>query len=138
MNKVFESSDAAVADIQDDATVMVGGFGLCGIPENLLRALLRKGVKRLHTIANDAAVPGAGPGLLPQAGAIAGQTASYAGGNPLLAELMFAGRLKVNLVPQGTFTEWIRAAAAGIPASFTPTVVGTVAAEGKETRYART
>jgi 3-oxoacid CoA-transferase subunit A len=134
MNKVFESSDAAVADIEDGATVMVGGFGLCGIPENLIRALLRKGVKGLHTIANDAAVPGAGLALLLEAGAIAEHTATYVGGNPLLAELMFAGRLKVNLVPQGTFAERIRAAGAGIPAFFTPTGVGTVVAEGKETR----
>ncbi len=134
MNKVFESADAAVADIGDGATVMVGGFGLCGIPENLIRALLRKGVKRLHTISNDTAIPGAGLALLLEAGAIAEHTASYVGGNPLLAELAFSGRLKLNLVPQGTFSERIRAAGSGIPAFFTPTGVGTVVAEGKEVR----
>jgi len=134
MKKVFESADAAVADIRDGASIMFGGFGLCGIPENLIRALLRKGVKGLRTIGNDMGIPGAGLSLLLEAGAIVEHTASYVGGNPLLAELMFAGRLKVNLIPQGTFSESIRAAGAGIPAYYTPVGVGTIVAEGKEVR----
>ncbi|MES1256986.1 MAG: CoA transferase subunit A, partial [Acidobacteriota bacterium] len=114
--------------------VMLGGFGLCGIPENLIRALLRKGVKGLHTISNDTAVEGAGMGLLLEAGAVAEHTGSYVGGNKLLVDLVFSGRLKLNLVPQGTLAERIRAAGAGIPAFYTPTGAGTVVAEGKETR----
>jgi 3-oxoacid CoA-transferase subunit A len=134
LDKVVESSDAAVAEISSGATVMLGGFGLCGIPENLIRALLRKGVKGLHTISNDTAVEGAGMGLLLEAGAVAEHTGSYVGGNKLLADLAFAGRLKLNLVPQGTLAERIRAAGAGIPAFYTPTGVGTIVADGKETR----
>ncbi|MDQ1470474.1 MAG: 3-oxoacid CoA-transferase subunit [Bryobacterales bacterium] len=134
MNKVFESCDAAVADIGDGATVMLGGFGLCGIPENLIAALVRKGVRGLHTISNDTAIAGAGMGLLLEAGAVAEHTASYVGGNKLLAELTFSGRIKLNLVPQGTLAERIRAAGAGIPGFYTPTGVGTVVAEGKEVR----
>jgi 3-oxoacid CoA-transferase subunit A len=134
VNKVFESSDAAVADIGDGATVMLGGFGLCGIPENLIAALVRKGVRGLRTISNDTAIAGAGMGLLLEAGAVAEHTASYVGGNQLLAELAFSGRLKLNLIPQGTLAERIRAAGAGIPGFYTPTGVGTVVAEGKETR----
>src|SRR3977135_1290508 len=101
MNKVIATSDAGVADIGDGATVMLGGFGLCGIPENLIAALVRKGVRGLHTISNDTAIAGAGMGLLLETGAIAEHTASYVGGNQLLADLTFSGRLKLNLVPQG-------------------------------------
>ena len=134
LDKVAASSEAAVADIPDGATVMVGGFGLCGIPENLIRALARRCVRGLHTISNDTGIEGAGMGLLLEAGAVAEQTASYVGGNRRLQELAFSGALKLNLVPQGTLAERIRAAGAGIPAFYTPTGVGTVVAEGKETR----
>ncbi len=133
-NKVFASAAQAIEDIPDGATVMVGGFGLCGIPENLIRALVKRGVRNLHTLANDMAVPGAGLSLLLECGSISEHTASYVGGNPLLADLMFSGKLKVNLMPQGNFAESIRAAGAGIPAFFTPAGVGTSVSEGRELR----
>jgi 3-oxoacid CoA-transferase subunit A len=134
VNKVWESSDGAVADIFDGATVMVGGFGLCGVPENLIAALVRKGVKRLHTISNNMGVDGFGMGLLLEAGMIASHLGSYVGENKLLEAQMLAGELNVSLIPQGTLAERIRAGGAGIPAFYTPAGVGTVIAEGKEVR----
>ena len=134
MNKVIASADAAVADIPDGATVMVGGFGLCGIPENLIAALVRRGVKGLHTISNNMGVDGCGMGLMLEAGMIASHLGSYVGENKLLEKQVLAGQLDLTLVPQGTLAERIRAGGAGIPAYFTPTGVGTVVAEGKETR----
>lgn len=134
MNKVWESSDAAVADIFDGATVMVGGFGLCGVPENLIAALVRMGAKRLHTISNNMGVDGFGMGLLLEAGMIASHVGSYVGENKLLETRMLAGELNVSLIPQGTLAERIRAGGAGIPAFYTPAGVGTVIAEGKEVR----
>ncbi|MBV9306319.1 MAG: CoA transferase subunit A [Acidobacteriaceae bacterium] len=134
MNKVLNSSDEAVAPIFDDATIMLGGFGLCGIPENLIAALVRKGVKNLHTISNNMGVDGFGMGLMLEAGMIASHIGSYVGENRLLESLVIAGKLKVDLIPQGTLAERIRAGGAGIPAFYTPTGVGTVVAEGKETR----
>jgi 3-oxoacid CoA-transferase subunit A len=134
VNKVWESSDAAVADIFDGATVMVGGFGLCGVPENLIAALVRKGTKQLHTISNNMGVDGFGMGLLLEAGMIASHLGSYVGENKLLETRMLAGELDVSLIPQGTLAERIRAGGAGIPAFYTPAGVGTVIAEGKEVR----
>ncbi len=134
MNKVLGSSDEAVVPIFDGATVMLGGFGLCGIPENLIAALVRKGVKSLHTISNNMGVDGFGMGLMLEAGMIASHVGSYVGENRLLESLVIAGKLKVDLIPQGTLAERIRAGGAGIPAFYTPTGVGTVVAEGKETR----
>lgn len=134
MNKVFATPDAAVADIPPGATIMLGGFGLCGIPENTIAALVRRGVKGLHTISNNMGVDGFGLGLLLEAGMIASHTGSYVGENQLLEKLVIAGALKVSLVPQGTLAERIRAGGAGIPAFYTPTGVGTLAAEGKEQR----
>jgi 3-oxoacid CoA-transferase subunit A len=134
IDKTFASSDAAVADIFAGATVMLGGFGLCGIPENLIAALVRKGVKGLHTISNNMGIDGFGMGLMLEAGMIASHTGSYVGENRLLESEMIAGRLKVTLVPQGTLAERIRAGGAGIPAFYTPAGVGTVVAEGKEVR----
>ncbi len=134
MNKVFSSADAAVADIEDGATVMLGGFGLCGIPENLIEALVRKQVKQLHTISNNMGVDGFGLGLMLEAGMIASHMGSYVGENRLLEKSVIAGKLKVTLVPQGTLAERIRAGGAGIPAFYTPAGVGTVVAEGKEVR----
>src|ERR1700723_2293753 len=134
MNKVFPTPDTAVADIPPGATVMLGGFGLCGIPEESISALVRSGVKGLHTISNNMGVDGFGLGLLLEAGMIASHTGSYVGENALLEKLALAGTLKVTLVPQGTLAERIRAAGAGIPAFYTPTGVGTIVAEGKETR----
>ena len=134
MDKVFKSSDEAVADIYDGATVMLGGFGLCGIPENLIAALVRKGVKNLHTISNNMGVDGFGMGLMLEAGLIASHVGSYVGENRLLESQVIAGQLKVTLIPQGTLAERIRAGGAGIPAFFTPAGAGTIVAEGKETR----
>ncbi len=134
MNKVLNSSDEAVARIFDGATVMLGGFGLCGIPENLIAALVRKGVKGLRTISNNMGVDGFGMGLMLEAGMIASHIGSYVGENRLLESMVISGKLKVDLIPQGTLAERIRAGGAGIPAFYTPTGVGTVVAEGKETR----
>ena len=134
MNKVFASADDAVADIPAGATLMLGGFGLCGIPENSIAALVRRGVGGLHTISNNMGVDGFGMGLMLEAGLIASHTGSYVGENKLLEQQVIAGRLKVTLIPQGTLAERIRAGGAGIPAFYTPAGVGTVVAEGKETR----
>ena len=134
MNKVIATSDAAVADIPDGATVMMGGFGLCGIPENLIAALVRKGVKGLHTISNNMGVDGFGMGLMLEAGMIASHVGSYVGENKLLETRVLAGQLDLTLVPQGTLAERIRAGGAGIPAFYTPTGVGTVVADGKDVR----
>jgi 3-oxoacid CoA-transferase subunit A len=134
MNKVFESADAALHDVPEGATVMLGGFGLCGIPENSIAALIRRGVRGLHTISNNMGVDGFGLGLMLEAGLIASHTGSYVGENKLLEQQVIAGKLKVNLIPQGTLAERIRAGGAGIPAFYTPAGVGTVIAEGKETR----
>lgn len=134
MNKLWASADEAVADIFEGATVMIGGFGLCGIPENLIKAVVRKGVGGLHTISNDMGVDGLGMGLMLEAGLIASHLGSYVGENKLLETRMIAGRLSVSLIPQGTLAERIRAGGAGIPAFYTPAGVGTVVAEGKEIR----
>jgi len=134
VNKVVASADAAVADITDGATVMVGGFGLCGNPENLIAALVRKGVKGLHTIANNVGVDGQGLGLLLSAGMIVSHIGSYVGENKLLEQLVLEGKIDLKLIPQGTLAESIRAGGAGIPAFYTPAGVGTVVAEGKEQR----
>ena len=133
-NKVFANADEAVADIQDGATIMVGGFGLCGIPENLIRALVKKGVKNLNTISNNVGVDEFGLGLMLYAGQIRSHKGSYVGENKLLEEMVLTGRIDLELIPQGTFAERIRAGGAGIPAFFTPAGFGTVVAEGKETR----
>jgi 3-oxoacid CoA-transferase subunit A len=134
MNKQFASASEAVADIPEGCTVMLGGFGLCGIPENLILALVRRGVKGLHTISNNMGVDGFGMGLLLEAGMIASHEGSYVGENKLLEKLVLAGELRITLIPQGTLAERIRAGGAGIPAFYTPAGVGTVVAEGKEVR----
>jgi len=134
MNKVFANADEAVADIDDGATIMVGGFGLCGIPENLIRALVKKGVKNLNTISNNVGVDEFGLGLMLFAGQIRSHKGSYVGENKLLEDMVLTGRIDLELIPQGTFAERIRAGGAGIPAFFTPAGYGTVVAEGKETR----
>src|ERR1700761_3024481 len=134
MNKVFSTAEAAVADIPSGATIMIGGFGLCGIPESLISALVRLGATGLHTISNNMGIDGFGLGLLLEAGMVASHTGSYVGENALLEKQVIAGTLKVSLVPQGTLAERIRAGGAGIPAFYTPTGVGTLVAEGKETR----
>jgi 3-oxoacid CoA-transferase subunit A len=134
MNKVAASADEAIRDVFDGATIMVGGFGLCGIPENLIRALVRKGVKNLITISNNVGVDGFGMGLLLAAGQIRKHIGTYVGENKLLEQMVLQGKVELDLVPQGTFSERIRAGGAGIPAFFTPTGVGTIVSENKETR----
>jgi 3-oxoacid CoA-transferase subunit A len=134
MNKVVPSADEAIGDVFDGAVIMAGGFGLCGIPENLIRALVRKGTKNLTTISNNVGVDGMGMGLLLANGQIVKHIGTYVGENKLLEEMVLNGRIELQLVPQGTFSERIRAGGAGIPAFFTPTGVGTVVAENKETR----
>src|ERR1700740_1312100 len=134
LNKVVATADDAIRDVFDGASIMIGGFGLCGMPENLIRGLVRKGTKNLHTISNNGGVDGVANGLLLAAGQIVHHTGTYVGENKLLEEMVLNGRIKLDLVPQGTFSERIRAGGAGIPAFFTATGVGTVVAEGKETR----
>ncbi len=113
---------------------MFGGFGLCGIPENLIAALVRRNIKGLHTISNNMGIDGAGMSLMLQAGMIESHIGSYVGENRLLESMVISGKLKVTLIPQGTLAERIRAAGAGIPAFYTPAGAGTIVAEGKETR----
>src|SRR5271167_2371252 len=134
MNKVVGSADEAIRDVGDGSVIMIGGFGLCGIPENLIRALVRKGVKNLTTISNNVGVDGLGMGLLLANGQIKRHIGTYVGENKLLEQMVLNGTVELDLVPQGTFSERIRAGGAGIPAFFTPTGVGTVVAEGKEAR----
>ena len=134
MNKVVSSAEEAIRDVGDGSVIMLGGFGLCGIPENLIRALVLKGSKNLTTISNNAGVDGFGVGLLLAAGQIRRHIGTYVGENKLLESMVLSGMVELDLVPQGTFSERIRAAGAGIPAFFTPTGVGTIVAEGKETR----
>ncbi|HXZ80699.1 MAG TPA: CoA transferase subunit A [Terriglobales bacterium] len=134
MNKVVANADEAVCDIQDGATLMVGGFGLCGIPESLIEALHRKGVRNLTTISNNAGVDDFGLGVMLQSGQIRKHIGSYVGENKMFEQMVLSGKLDLELNPQGTLAERIRAGGAGIPAFFTPTGYGTIVAEGKETR----
>ncbi len=134
INKVVKDADAAVADIFDGAVLMLGGFGLCGIPENCIAALLRKGVKNLTCISNNAGVDDFGIGLMLKARQVRKMTSSYVGENAEFERQLLAGELEVELLPQGTLAERIRAGGAGIPAFFTPAGVGTEVGEGKEVR----
>lgn len=134
MNKVVANADEAIQDLPDGATLMIGGFGLCGIPENLIRALVRRGTKNLTTISNNVGVDGYGMGLLLAAGQIRRHVGSYVGENRLLEQMVLERKIDLELAPQGTFSERIRAGGAGIPAFFTPTGFGTLIAENKETR----
>jgi 3-oxoacid CoA-transferase subunit A len=134
MNKLVASAEEAVRDIPNGASIMIGGFGLCGNPENLIRALVKKGVKNLTTMSNNAGVDGFGVGLLLAAGQIRRHIGTYVGENKLLEQMVLTGKIELELVPQGTFSERIRAGGAGIPAFFTPTGVGTIVGENKEMR----
>src|SRR2546428_8606278 len=134
MNKVVGSADEAMQDVFDSGSIVVGGFGVCGIPENLIRALVRKGVKNLTTISNNVGVDGFGMGLLLAAGQIRKHIGTYVGENKLLEQMVVKGEIELDLVPQGTFSERIRAGVDGLPAFFTPTGVGTIVGESKETR----
>src|SRR6185369_14203070 len=125
MTKVIGSAEDAVALIPDGATIMMGGFGLCGIPENLIAALHRKGTKNLTIVSNNAGVDGFGVGVLLQAHQIRKIIATYVGENHLLEQLAIEGKIELELNPQGTFSERIRAGGAGIPAFYTPTGYGT-------------
>lgn len=134
MNKVFASAMEAIHDVKDGDSIMVGGFGLCGIPENLIRAVVERGLKNLTTMSNNAGVDDFGLGLLLRNKQIRKHIGTYVGENKTLERMVLSGELELELNPQGTFAERIRAGGAGIPAFFTPTGVGTVIAEGRETR----
>jgi len=134
MNKVLADAEAAVAGIPDGASIMIGGFGLCGIPENLIRALHARETRRHTIISNNAGIDGCGVGVLLAAGQIAKIVATYVGDNAEFERQVRSGALEAELVPQGTFCERIRAGGAGIGGFYTPTGVGTLVAEGRETR----
>jgi 3-oxoacid CoA-transferase subunit A len=134
MNKVLVSADEAVALIPDGATIMMGGFGLCGIPENLIAALHRRGTKRLTVVSNNAGVDDFGIGILLRSRQVSRMISTYVGENKEFERQFLSGELEVELVPQGTFSERIRAGGAGIGGFYTPTGYGTLIAEGKETR----
>jgi 3-oxoacid CoA-transferase subunit A len=134
MDKVFANAAAAVADIPDGATIMCAGFGLCGNPENLIRALLDRGTKDLTIISNNCGTTDKGLGVLLAAGRVKKMISSYVGENKVFEKLYLEGKLEVELNPQGTLAERIRAGGAGIGGFFTPTGYGTLVAEGKETR----
>lgn len=134
INKAVLNADDAVKDIPDNATIMLGGFGLCGIPENCIIALLRKGVKGLTCISNNAGVDDFGIGLLLKSRQVKKMISSYVGENAEFERQLLSGELEVELLPQGTLAERVRAGGAGIPAFYTPAGVGTEVAIGKETR----
>jgi 3-oxoacid CoA-transferase subunit A len=134
MNKVVADAETAVASIPDGASIMMGGFGLCGIPENLIRALHARGTRNLTVISNNPGVDDFGVGTLLRSRQVRKMVATYVGENKDFERQFLNGELEVELVPQGTFAERIRAAGAGIGGFFTPTAYGTVVAEGKETR----
>ena len=134
MNKVLGSAEEAVALIPDGAAVMCGGFGLCGLPENLIRALHARGTKNLTVISNNPGVDDFGVGMLVRKKQVKKIYASYVGENKEFERQAIAGEIEYTLVPQGTLAERIRAAGAGIGGFFTPTGYGTIVAEGKETR----
>jgi len=134
MNKVLESADAAVALIPDGATIMMGGFGLCGLPENLIKALHARGTTGLTVVSNNAGVDDFGIGILLKARQVRKMIATYVGENKEFERQYLSAEVEVELVPQGTFAERIRAAGAGVGGFFTPTGYGTLATDGKETR----
>jgi 3-oxoacid CoA-transferase subunit A len=134
MNKVLATAAEAVARIPDGATILMGGFGLCGIPETLIAALLAQGTKGLTVISNNAGVDDFGIGVLLKSRQVRKMVSTYVGENKEFERQFLSGELDVELVPQGTFAERIRAAGAGIGGFFTPTGFGTIVAEGKETR----
>ena len=134
MQKVLSSADEAIADVRDGATLVVGGFGLCGIPENLIGALVKRGVKDLTVVSNNCGVDDWGLGLLLRNRQIRKMVSSYVGENAEFERQFLSGELEVELVPQGTLAERMRAGGAGIPAFYTPAGAGTLVAQGKETR----
>jgi 3-oxoacid CoA-transferase subunit A len=134
MDKRIASADLAIEKLRDGMTILMGGFGLCGIPENLIEAVRRKGTKELTIVSNNAGVDDFGIGLLLQNRQVKKMISSYVGENKLFEKLVLSGELQVELNPQGTLAERIRAGGAGIPAFYTPTGYGTMVAERKETR----
>jgi 3-oxoacid CoA-transferase subunit A len=134
MDKRIASADAAIEKLNDGATILIGGFGLCGIPENLIAAVRRRGTKNLTIASNNAGVDDFGIGILLQSRQVKKMISTYVGENKLFEQLVLSGELQVELNPQGTFAERLRAGGAGIPAFYTPTGYGTMVAEGKETR----
>ncbi|MGA2095547.1 MAG: CoA transferase subunit A [Candidatus Acidiferrum sp.] len=134
MDKRIATADAAIANLADGATILMGGFGLCGIPENLIAAVRRRGTKDLTIVSNNAGLDDFGIGILLQSRQVKKMVSSYVGENKLFERLVLSGELQVELNPQGTLAERLRAGGAGVPAFYTPTGVGTMVAEGKETR----
>jgi 3-oxoacid CoA-transferase subunit A len=134
MNKVFKNADDALHDVQDGSTIMLGGFGLCGIPENSINALVKKGVKNLTCISNNAGVDDFGLGLLLQTKQVKKMMSSYVGENAEFERQLLQGELEVDLIPQGTLATRIQMTGMGIPAFYTPTGYGTEVGEGKEVR----
>lgn len=134
MDKRINSADAAIENLRDGMTILMGGFGLCGIPEKLIDAVWRKGTRELTIVSNNAGVDDFGIGLLLRNRQVKKMISSYVGENKLFEQLVLSGALQVELNPQGTLAERIRAGGAGIPAFYTPTGYGTMVAEGKETR----
>ncbi len=134
MNKVFQNADESIFDIENESTIMLGGFGLCGIPENSIKALVNKGVSNLTCISNNAGVDDFGIGLLLQQKQVKKMIASYVGENAEFERQLLSGELEVELIPQGTLATRCMAAGYGLPAIFTPAGVGTEVAEGKEIR----
>jgi len=134
MNKVVASADEAIREVRDGASILMGGFGLCGIPENLIAAVRRKGVKNLTVMSNNAGVDDFGIGLLLQTRQVKKMIATYVGENKLFEQQVLSGELEAELIPQGTFAERMRAGGAGLGGFFTPTGYGTPVGEGKETR----
>jgi len=134
MDKRIPAPDAALANLRDGMTILMGGFGLCGIPENLIAAVRAKGTKDLTIVSNNAGVDDFGIGLLLQSRQVKKMISTYVGENKLFEQLVLSGELQVELNPQGTLAERLRAGGAGIPAFYTPTGYGTMVADGKETR----
>ena len=134
MDKRVASADVGIENLRDGMTILMGGFGLCGIPENLIAAVRRKGTKDLTIVSNNAGVDGFGIGILLEKRQVRKMVSTYVGENKLFEQLVTSGELELELNPQGTFAERIRAGGAGIPAFYTPTGFGTMVAEGKETR----
>jgi 3-oxoacid CoA-transferase subunit A len=134
MDKRIASADVGIEKLRDGMTILMGGFGLCGIPENLIAAVRRKGTKDLTIVSNNAGVDGFGIGILLEKRQVRKMVSTYVGENKLFEQLVTSGELELELNPQGTFAERIRAGGAGIPAFYTPTGFGTTVADGKETR----
>ncbi|HUC55445.1 MAG TPA: CoA transferase subunit A [Candidatus Cybelea sp.] len=134
MDKRIAAADTAIEKLTDGATILMGGFGLCGIPENLIAAVRRKGTKNLTIVSNNAGVDGFGIGVLLQQRQVKKMISTYVGENKLFEQLVLSGELQVELNPQGTLSERLRAGGAGIPAFYTATGYGTMVAEGKEIR----